>query len=54
MLGRGGPSLICSSPVTAMSSGPVSQAVEVLRVTVGTTKGDMIAGGNSSLREPTA
>lgn len=51
-LGLGSPWLICRRPVRAISSGPLSQAVEQPGDWVGQTWGDMIGGGSSSFREP--
>lgn len=51
-LGLGSPWLICRRPVRAISSGPLSQAVEQPGDEVGRTQGDIIGGGSSSFREP--
>ena len=51
-LGLGSPWLICRRPVRAISSGPLSQAVEQPEDGVGRTLGDMTGGGSSSFREP--
>lgn len=50
----GSPWLICSRPVRAISSGPLSQAVEGPREgdRRGRTQADIMGGGGSSFREP--
>lgn len=50
--GLGAPWLICRRPVRAISSGPLSQAVEQPGDGVRRTQGVMTGGGSSSFREP--
>lgn len=52
VLGLGSPWLICRRPARAISSGPLSQAVEQRELGVGRSQGDMIGRGSSSFREP--